>query len=58
MADSGRGPEDVLGLEEKPVVPLDGVLVCPFVGNGGAVDTDPLSDAALRRRVDCLVGCV
>jgi hypothetical protein len=58
VADPGRGPEDVLGLEEKPVVPLDGDLVCPFVGNGGAVDTaDPLSDVALRRRVDCLVGC-
>jgi hypothetical protein len=57
VADSGRGPEEVLGLDDIPAVPLDGLLLCPF-GNGGAEDiTDPVSDAALRRRVDCLVAC-
>ena len=58
VAEFGRGPEDVLGLDGAPPVPLDGVLLCPFDGNGGAAyTTDPASEAALRRRPDCLVGC-
>jgi hypothetical protein len=58
VAEPGRGPEDVLGLDCMPPVPLDGVLLCPFQGNGGTPDiTDPASEAALRRRPDCLVGC-
>lgn len=57
VAEPGRGPEEVLGLDDMPAVPLDGLLLCPF-GNGGASDiTDPASDAALRRRLDCLVAC-
>ena len=58
MAESGRGPEDVLDLDGGPPIPLDGVPLCPFGGKGGTANTtDPASEVALRRRPDCLVGC-
>lgn len=57
--ESGRMLCELPGLGGCAIGPFDGALLCPFGRDDGASDTtDAVVEAALRRRLDCLVGCV